>query len=320
MPELPEVETVRAGLAAKLTGRRLVRVEQRRKDLRIPFPKGFAGRLAGRRLVAVGRRGKYLLWTFDDATVLIAHLGMSGRMVLREGAPAQPRDRAPAQSRDRAPAQSREGERRAPGKHEHVVFHFEGDASVGYSDARRFGLMTLTTAAEADRHPLLAAMGPEPLGSTFTGEYLSAAFRGRKAPLKAALMDQRLVAGLGNIYVCEALYRARLSPCRAAGSVRGARAQALADAVRSVLTEAIAAGGSSLRDYVQADGELGYFQSRWSVYGREGERCPSCGPTWRCRVERVQQGGRSTFYCRRQQRWSVMGARRACGATRGGLA
>jgi formamidopyrimidine-DNA glycosylase len=282
MPELPEVETVRAGLAAKVTGLRLARVEQRRKDLRVPFPKGFVGRLEGRRLLSVGRRGKYLLWTFDDDTVLLAHLGMSGRMVLRDG-PGQPAE-----------------------KHEHVVFHFDGDqgtkTSVAFSDPRRFGLMLLTTTAEAAEHPLLAAMGPEPLEAAFDGEYLAAAFQGRKAPLKSALMDQRLIAGLGNIYVCEALYRARLSPWRKAGTVKGEKAAALAGAIRSVLTEAIAAGGSSLRDYVQASGELGYFQSSWSVYGREGERCPDCPPGVRCRIERVTQGGRSTFYCRRQQR------------------
>lgn len=278
MPELPEVETVRAGLAAKITGLRLARVEQRRKDLRVPFPKGFVRRLEGRRVVSVGRRGKYLLWTFDDDTVLIAHLGMSGRMLLRTGAPQ--------------PAAA----------HEHVAFYFDGDVSVAFSDPRRFGLMTLTTVAEAPAHPLLAAMGPEPLGPAFGGEYLTAAFRGRKAPLKSALMDQRLIAGLGNIYVCEALYRARLSPWRKAGTVKGARAAALASSIQSVLTEAIAAGGSSLRDYVQASGELGYFQSRWAVYGREGERCPDCAPTARCRIERVTQAGRSTFYCRRLQR------------------
>lgn len=278
MPELPEVETVRAGLAAKVTGLRLKRVEQRRKDLRVPFPKGFVGRLEGRRLLSVGRRGKYLLWTFDDDTVLLAHLGMSGRMLLRDGKPQ--------------PAAA----------HEHVVFHFDGDVSVAFSDPRRFGLMTLTTVAEASAHPLLAAMGPEPLEPEFDGEYLAATFHGRKAPLKSALLDQRLIAGLGNIYVCEALYRARLSPWRQAGTVKGQRAAALVDSIKTVLTEAIAAGGSSLRDYVQASGELGYFQSQWSVYGREGERCPDCAPTSRCKIERITQGGRSTFFCRRLQR------------------
>ncbi len=287
MPELPEVETVRAGLAAKITGLRLARVEQRRKDLRVPFPKGFVQRLEGRRVLSVGRRGKYLLWTFDDDAVLLAHLGMSGRMVLREGAPPKTNDQGGAQ-----PAAA----------HEHVAFYFDGDTSVAFSDPRRFGLMTLTTVTEAPAHPLLAAMGPEPLEPAFDGEYLAATFRGRKAPLKSALMDQRLIAGLGNIYVCEALYRARLSPWRLAGTVKGARAAVLADAIKTVLTEAIAAGGSSLRDYVQASGELGYFQSSWSVYGREGKRCPDCAPTARCRIERVTQAGRSTFYCRRQQR------------------
>ncbi|MBM3506582.1 MAG: bifunctional DNA-formamidopyrimidine glycosylase/DNA-(apurinic or apyrimidinic site) lyase [Alphaproteobacteria bacterium] len=291
MPELPEVETVRAGLAAKLTGGRLETVELLRKDLRVPFPKDFAKRLAGRRLESVGRRGKYLLWTFDDRTVLIAHLGMSGRMVLRQGAPARPARQKPTAA---APPPAE--------KHEHVVFHFADGTSVAFSDPRRFGLMTLTTTAEAATHPLLAEMGPEPLGPSFTGEYLRAAFKGRRAPLKSVLIDQRLVAGLGNIYVCEALFHARLSPWREAGSLRGKQAQALAGAVKEVLAAAIAAGGSSLRDYVQASGELGYFQDNWSVYGREGKPCPACKLTARCRIARVTQGGRSTFYCERQQR------------------
>lgn len=278
MPELPEVETIRAGLAAKLAGRRMLVVEQRRKDLRLPFPAGFTRRLQGLRVAGIGRRGKYLLWNFDGGTVLIAHLGMSGRMVLREGEPEPP----------------------AP--HEHVAFRFEGPVSVTFCDPRRFGLMTLSTRAAVDRHPLLASMGPEPLGPDFDGPYLTDALRGRRTPLKSALMDQRLVAGLGNIYVCEALYRARMSPWRAAATVRGAGAATLAEAVRSVLEEAIAAGGSSLRDYVQASGELGYFQDRWAVYGREGERCPACAPRSRCRIERMTQGGRSTFFCARTQR------------------
>ncbi len=278
VPELPEVETVRAGLAAKLLGRRLAHVELRRKDLRVPFPSGFAKRLEGRRLIDAGRRGKYLLLTFDDETVLLAHLGMSGRMVLHQGPPEKPK------------------------LHEHVAFRFDDDVSVAFSDPRRFGLMLLTTVAEAPQHPLLAAMGPEPLGPDFHAAYLAEEFSGKRAPLKNALMDQRVVAGLGNIYVCEALYRAGLSPDRAAESVRPRAIAGLVAAVRAVLTDAIAAGGSSLRDYVQASGELGYFQDRWSVYGREGERCPGCKPGARCRVQRVTQGGRSTFFCPRRQR------------------
>lgn len=278
MPELPEVETVRAGLAGKLTGRLLKNVEQRRKDLRVPFPAGFATRLANRRLMDVGRRGKYLLLTFDDGTVLLAHLGMSGRMVIQDGAP------------------------KPPGPHEHVAFRFENCVSLTFTDPRRFGLMLLTTAADAAGHPLLAGMGPEPLGPGFDAAYLAAAFTGKRTPLKSALLDQRLIAGLGNIYVCEALYRAGLSPDRLAGSLRRPAIAKLVEAIRAVLADAIAAGGSSLRDYVQANGELGYFQDRWAVYGREGERCPGCKEGARCRIVRVTQGGRSTFYCRRRQR------------------
>ena len=276
MPELPEVETVRLGLA-RVVGSVLAGVEQRRRDLRIPMPARVGARLIGRRLEAIDRRGKYLLWRFSGGPVLIVHLGMSGRLVLRDG----PR-----------PAE----------RHEHVVLTFAGGVTVAYHDPRRFGLMALTTAAAAPAHPLLAAMGPEPLSDEFDGPRLAAALKGRKAPLKSALLDQRMVAGLGNIYVCEALYRARLSPQRAAGTLRPAAAARLAQAVKSVLSDAIAAGGSSLRNYVQASGELGYFQHRWAVYGREGERCPGCSPNARCRVRRVTQGARSTFFCPRIQR------------------
>lgn len=276
MPELPEVETVRRGLAAAVLGKRLTTVEQRRKDLRVPFPPGFVQRLSGRRLEELDRRGKYLLWRFDDGTVLLAHLGMSGRMVVRHGAAAA-------------------------ANHEHVAFRFEDDTWVTFSDPRRFGLMTLTTAAEATQHPLLAGMGPEPLDAAFDAAYLARAFHGRKAPLKNALMDQRLIAGLGNIYVCEAMFRARLSPSRPAGSLKKPAIAALVAAIKAVLTDAIAAGGSSLRDYRRASGELGLFQHRWAVYGREGQKCPDCKPGWRCTVERSVQGGRSTFACPRLQ-------------------
>jgi formamidopyrimidine-DNA glycosylase len=277
VPELPEVETVRRGLAAAVLGKRLTVVEQRRKDLRVPFPAGFVQRLSGRRLEDIARRGKYLLWRFDDGTVLLAHLGMSGRMTVRHGA---------------APAAA----------HEHVAFRFADDTWVTFCDPRRFGLMALTTATDAAQHPLLAGMGAEPLDDAFDAAYLAAVFKGRKAPLKNALMDQRLIAGLGNIYVCEAMFRAGLSPFRAAGSLTKAGIAALVVAIKTVLTDAIAAGGSSLRDYRRASGELGLFQHRWAVYGREGEKCPRCRPGWRCRVERSVQGGRSTFYCPRLQR------------------
>lgn len=278
MPELPEVETVRAGLDERLAGRVLEAVEQRRRDLRIPFPPRFAARLRGRRLDRVGRRGKYLLWHFAGGPVLIAHLGMSGRWVLR-GAATGP-----------------------PPPHEHVVLTFAGGAVACYRDARRFGLMTLAAEADLAAHPLLADMGPEPLTPAFDGTVLARAFRGRRAPVKSLLLDQRVVAGLGNIYACEALFRAGIAPDRAAGRLRARRTDRLAGAVREVLADAIAAGGSSLRDYVQTSGELGYFQAQWRVYGREGQPCGRCRAGARCRVRRAVQGGRATFWCPRWQR------------------
>ena len=276
MPELPEVETIRRGLAAKLEGRRLARVELRRPDLRIPFPPDFAARLVGRRVEHVGRRAKYLVVHLDDGTVLIAHLGMSGRMLV-------------------APAPAPE-----PGPHDHVLIETDDGTAVTYQDHRRFGLMTLCDEESLAAHPLLRDLGPEPLGNDFNGPRLSAALAGRRTPIKAALLDQKVVAGIGNIYACEALYRARISPRRLARSVAGARAERLVVAVRAVLEDAIAAGGSSLRDYVQADGELGYFQHAWAVYGREGEPCPDCACG--AAVRRIAQGGRSTFYCPARQR------------------
>jgi len=280
MPELPEVETVRRGLAVKLEGRRLARVEQRRPDLRRPLPPDFVARTQGRRVESVGRRAKYLLLHLDSGEVLLAHLGMSGRITVsrREDSVEEP--------------------------HDHVLFETEDGWTVRFNDARRFGLIDLVAAAELERHPLLAALGPEPLGVGFTGPALAEALRGRASPLKAALLDQRVVAGLGNIYVSESLFRAGLSPRRRAGSVRGERAERLAAAIRSVLTEAIEAGGSSLRDYVQTSGELGYFQHRWAVYDREGEACPGCACATAVTggIRRIVQGGRSTFYCPRRQR------------------
>ncbi len=276
MPELPEVETVCRGLAARLEGRTLVRVEQRRPDLRIPFPPRFAARLTGRRVARIGRRGKYILAFLEGGLVLIAHLGMSGRLTLTE-----------------APAP-------APGAHDHVILETYDGTIVTFRDHRRFGLMTLCDEAGFESHPLLAGLGPEPLGNEFNGPALSRALDGRRTSIKAALLDQRVVAGLGNIYVCEALYRARVSPRRLARSVPGARAERLARAVREVLADAIAAGGSSISDYVQADGELGYFQHHFAVYGRDGERCPGCDCSGA--VRRLVQGGRSTFYCPARQR------------------
>ncbi|TWB54488.1 bifunctional DNA-formamidopyrimidine glycosylase/DNA-(apurinic or apyrimidinic site) lyase [Nitrospirillum viridazoti] len=285
MPELPEVETVARGLALKMEGRTLVRVAQHRPNLRTPFPPGFVQRLTGRRVVGIGRRAKYVLVHLDpvsgsgDDTLLI-HLGMSGSMVVSRG-PAG-----------------------APGAHDHVVMETDDGAVVTFNDPRRFGLMDLIADGQVDSHPLLAKLGPEPLGNEFDADTLSARLAGKMTPIKAALLDQRVVAGLGNIYVCEALFRSGISPERSAASVAGKDAQRLVPAIRDVLTEAIAAGGSSLRDYVQSDGELGYFQHSFAVYGREGEACPGCD----CDVartggvRRLVQAGRSSFFCARRQR------------------
>jgi formamidopyrimidine-DNA glycosylase len=275
MPELPEVETVRRGLALKISGRRIVRAELRRLDLRRPFPPALAERLDGAQIGALGRRGKYILIELDADGVLLLHLGMSGRVTVGNAAlPAAP--------------------------HDHMVLTLDDDTVIRFNDPRRFGLIDYVRRGEAARHPLLARLGPEPLEANFDGAYIASKLAGKLTPIKAALLDQRIVAGLGNIYVCEALYRAGLSPKRLAASIGRRRADRLAAAIKSVLTEAIAAGGSSVRDYVQADGELGYFQHHWAVYGREGEPCPGCN----CAegVRRIAQSGRSTFYCAKRQR------------------
>lgn len=277
MPELPEVETVRRGLARHLVGRTILRVEQRRTALRLPMPLDFATRLSGRRILAVERRAKYLLFPLEGEDVLIAHLGMSGRFHLwpPEGDPAAGRQ---------------EGS-----KHVHVVFHFDDGSRLAYEDARRFGLMTLARRDELAAHPLLRDLGLEPLAPDFTPAALARLLAGRRTPIKAALLDQRRIAGLGNIYVCEALFRAHVAPHRAAASLTPAEIAHLVEAIRAVLSEAIAAGGSSLRDYVQADGELGYFQHRFAVYDRAGARCPTpgCGGS----IRRLIHQGRSSFYC-----------------------
>jgi formamidopyrimidine-DNA glycosylase len=280
MPELPEVETVVRGLRPVLEGRRLARVVQRRPDLRWPLPAGFAARLEGRRVEAVRRRAKYIVADMDDGTVLLAHLGMSGSMVVGRDPDAP------------------------PGPHDHVEFHADDGAVVRFRDPRRFGMMDLATRDDWQDHPLIRELGPEPLGNGFHADALSAALEGRFTPIKAALLDQKVVAGLGNIYVCEALFRAGISPLRGAYTVAGRRAERLVPAIRGVLEEAIAAGGSSLRDHVQVSGELGYFQHGFAVYGREGEACPGCD----CDVartggiRRTAQAGRSTFHCPRRQR------------------
>lgn len=278
MPELPEVETVVRGLRPKLEGQRLRQVEQRRPNLRFPFPENFAKRLTGRRVERITRRAKYMLLHLDNGQVLLCHLGMSGRMVIVERTGA--------------------GARRPLDRHDHVIFTTEAGTKIRFNDVRRFGIMDLIAEEALAAHPLLRDLGPEPLGNDFNGPALAAALKRKRTPIKAALLDQQVVAGLGNIYVCEALFGAGLSPRRLAYTVQGNRAEKLAAAVRQVLGRAIEAGGSSLRDYVQTNGELGYFQHEWAVYGREGETCRSCGGP----VKRLVQSGRSTFYCPACQR------------------
>jgi formamidopyrimidine-DNA glycosylase len=280
MPELPEVETVCRGLAPVLEGHRLVQVVQRRPDLRFPLPERFAERLTGRRIKRVRRRGKYILITLDRDEVLLCHLGMSGRMLLSE---------------QTAPP---------PSPHDHILFTTDEGRQVRFNDVRRFGIMDLVPETELSNHWLLRDLGPEPLGNAFSGPVLAAALRGKRTSIKAALLDQRVVAGIGNIYACEGLYAARLSPRRLAYTVQGRRAERLARALRDVLTRAVAAGGSSLRDYVQTSGELGYFQHAWAVYDREGLACPDCCcvPAETGGIRRVVQSNRSTFYCPRLQR------------------
>jgi formamidopyrimidine-DNA glycosylase len=292
MPELPEVETVRRGLEPAMTGARILRVEQRRPDLRFAFPERFAERLAGQTVLGLGRRAKYLLADLSGGTVLVMHLGMTGRFLVTTAKDAS----APGAFHHEA------GADRA---HDHVLFHLSGGTTVTYNDVRRFGFMTLVPRSELDSHPLFAQLGVEPLGNALDGALLSTLLAGKQTPLKAALLDQRLVAGLGNIYVCEALHRAGLSPRRMAGSIAGrdgratARTTALAQAIRSVLAEAVEAGGSTLRDYAHTDGSLGYFQHAFRVYDREDEPClrPGCSGT----VMRIVQSGRSSFYCPRCQ-------------------
>ncbi|MCC5997159.1 MAG: bifunctional DNA-formamidopyrimidine glycosylase/DNA-(apurinic or apyrimidinic site) lyase [Oceanicaulis sp.] len=281
MPELPEVETVRRGLAPVMEGRRIVSVRLGRSDLRFPFPERFGERLAGVRVTRLERRAKYLLARLGSGETLLMHLGMSGRFSIRADGDGT---RKPGAFAYAPPADPR---------HDHAVFAFEGGIEVTYNDPRRFGFMTLFETDGEARQPFLKDLGPEPMSNRFSGAYLSEVFAGRRAPVKAALLDQRVVAGLGNIYVCEALWRARISPRRTSASVAGARAERLAGAVRAVIAEAIEAGGSTLRDYAGADGAMGYFQHSFDVYGREGEVC-ACGKT---RIRRILQSNRSSFYC-----------------------
>jgi len=282
MPELPEVETVRGGLAPVLEGQRLARVEARRPDLRFPFPDNFVQELTGATVVRLDRRAKYLLARLDREDTLVMHLGMSGRFeIARPEGAVRPGEFHYAPDPDP--------------KHAHVVFETDAGARVTYYDPRRFGFMGLVNTATLERHPWFAGMGPEPLSEVFDAGHLKHAFVGRKQGPKTLLLDQRIVAGLGNIYVCEALHRARISPLKPAGRISAPRLGKLVDAIKAVLGEAIEAGGSTLRDYAQADGALGYFQHRFRVYDREGRPCPNAG----CDgvIARQVQAGRSTFYC-----------------------
>jgi formamidopyrimidine-DNA glycosylase len=270
MPELPEVETVARGLAATLEGHAIVTVQQNRANLRIPFPPNLKQRLEGRRVVHIGRRAKYLLLSLDDGQILVVHLGMSGRFIIRHD-PSLPLL-----------------------AHDHLVLTADDGVVYVLNDPRRFGLVEMVAADKLDEHRLFAGLGPEPLGNAFNGKVLAKAFDGKKTPVKAALLDQRVVAGLGNIYVCEALFRANISPKRLAGSITKERIGPLVTAIKKVLKDAIAAGGSTLRDHAQATGDPGNFQHRFLVYGREGLPCKlDCPGT----VKRIVQAGRSTFYC-----------------------
>jgi len=295
MPELPEVETVRRGLEPVLAGRRFRRVEQRRPDLRFPLPERFAARLEGRTVERLERRAKYILAHLDSGEVLTMHLGMTGRFTIS----------APGGANGRQLGEFAH-EHGADPTHDHVVFTMSGGAVITYNDARRFGYMTLMPEAALAAHPHFKGLGVEPLGNELNADYLARRAFGKKTDLKAFLMDQRIIAGLGNIYVCEALWRAHLGPDRPAHrlATRGGRptpaAERLVTAIRVVLEEAIAAGGSTLRDYKQADGSLGLFQHRFAVYDREGEPCLTRG--CRGKVRRTTQGGRSTFACRVCQR------------------
>lgn len=283
MPELPEVETVRRGLAPAMEGVVIARADVNRPDLRWPFPERMAERLAGQRVERLRRRSKYILADLGSGETLLIHLGMSGRMLVSGDPLGQFVHAHPAAQ-----------------KHDHVVLHMENGARITFNDPRRFGAMDLMLTATAENHKLLAILGPEPLGNDFHEAILCNAFKGRNTPVKSALLDQRIVAGLGNIYVCETLFRAGISPKRKAGRIATARVAAMVPIIRAVLEEAIEAGGSSLRDFRQADGELGYFQHSFDVYGKEGAACrrDGCGGT----IVRAVQSGRSSFYCPACQR------------------
>ena len=285
MPELPEVETVRRGLAPYLVARKIARAETRRGDLRFPFPKGFARRLSGRRVDALERRAKYILAQLDDGNVWVTHLGMTGRWSV-VGARKQPGDFYYSEPPDPM--------------HTHMLIETDKGERIEFNDPRRFGYMDLIAADKLHAHPWFKGLGPEPLSNDFHEGHLKKAFAGKKTSVKAALLDQRVVAGLGNIYVVEALHRVGISPSKPAGRISAPRLERLFHAIRAVLEEAIEAGGSTLSDYAAVDGARGGFQHRFRVYDREGEECPTpdCGGT----IRRITQAGRSTFYCARCQR------------------
>lgn len=294
MPELPEVETIRRGLEPHLVGQTIARVDQRRPDLRFPFPENFAARLEGQTVQSLSRRSKYLLLRTARPETLLIHLGMTGRFSIRK-----PHD-------DKTVPGVFVHEAGGIAKHDHVVFSLKGNTTITYNDVRRFGFMVIVPDAEIETHPLLANLGVEPLGNAFNAAYIAKRAQTKSVDLKTFLMDQRVIAGLGNIYVCEALYRAGLSPARPAATLatkRGTptqRCERLAAAITDVLRDALAAGGSTLRDYRQAGGEQGYFQHTFFVYGRTGEACrrPGCKGS----VQRAVTAGRSTFFCKSCQR------------------
>ena len=275
MPELPEVETVMRGMQPALEGKKLINIEARCDSLRWPIPNNFADRLRGRRVINIARRAKYILWYLDDETVMILHLGMSGRVSITAKRPSKIE------------------------KHDHLIFTTEEGAVIRFNDARRFGMVDLSTSGSVFQHKLLRQIGPEPLSNDFNELSLKEMLRGKKTTIKNALLDQRVVAGLGNIYVCESLFRSNISPKRLALNVKGKRLKALSLIIREVLNEAILAGGSSLRDHAQTNGDIGYFQHNFMVYGREGQACKKngCGN----KVNRIIQSGRSTFYCTKCQ-------------------
>lgn len=276
MPELPEVETVRRGLSPAMQGQRIDRLDVNRPDLRFPFPDRFRDRVEGARITHLGRRAKFLVTELSTGEALIMHLGMSGRFTVNSEASAE--------------------FHHDPGTnpaHDHVVFHMQGGATVTYNDPRRFGFMELWPIAALATYPRLEHLGPEPLSNQFSAAYLNEVLAGKTAPIKAALLDQAVIAGLGNIYVCEALFRAGLSPRRKSRSIAGRRAERLAPAINDVIAEAIEAGGSSISDFASASGELGYFQKQFHVYDREGAPCDTCGSE----IKRIVQSGRSTFFC-----------------------